>query len=135
MNKKIETACIIDDDQLYVFGTKRVMSLVNFCEEVIVYEHGLAAIEGIQQRIINSESLPDVILLDLNMPVMDEWEFLEELNKVEFDKKVVIYIVSSSVDPIDTEKAKKYESVKRYLLKPITSHEMSDLKEQLLQDF
>ncbi|MEO0405504.1 MAG: response regulator, partial [Bacteroidota bacterium] len=71
MIKQIETACIIDDDQMYVFGTKRVMSMVNFCKEVIVYEHGLAAIKGLQERILKSESLPDVILLDLNMPVMD----------------------------------------------------------------
>ncbi|PLB17916.1 MAG: Two-component response regulator [Flavobacteriaceae bacterium FS1-H7996/R] len=68
------------------------------------------------------EALPDVILLDLNMPVMDGWEFLEEFIslKPKLEKKIPIYIVSSSNDPADIMKAKSISEVTDFIIKPVT---------------
>lgn len=63
----------------------------------------------------------DVMFLDLNMPVMDGWEFLNEFIKIKnnLNKKITLYVVSSSIDPRDLERAKSFNLVTDYLIKPI----------------
>ncbi|MCO5949972.1 response regulator [Mucilaginibacter sp. RT5R15] len=73
------------------------------------------------------ENLPEVILLDLNMPVMDGWEFLDEFTKVPPAKKIIIYIVTSSIDPADVEKAKQYEAISQYIVKPVTVDNLKEI--------
>ena len=65
--------------------------------------------------------LPDIIFLDLNMPVMDGWEFLNEFLKIKnnLNKKITLYVVSSSIDPRDLERVKSFNMVTDYLIKPI----------------
>jgi CheY-like chemotaxis protein len=67
------------------------------------------------------DRLPDIIFLDINMPVMDGWEFLNEFIKIKnnFEKKITLYVVSSSIDPRDLERAKSINLVTDYLIKPI----------------
>jgi CheY-like chemotaxis protein len=70
---------------------------------------------------LTEDKLPEIIFLDLNMPVMDGWEFLGEFVKIKnnFDKKISLYVVSSSIDPRDLERAKSFNLVTDYLIKPI----------------
>jgi len=88
------------------------------CENILVFKNGKEAIEFFK----DSESLPDLILLDLNMPIMNGWEFLEEFNPInkELGKEPSLYVVSSSIDPVDSEKAKSIECVRDYISKPIS---------------
>jgi len=129
--KKIDIACIIDDDPIYVFGAKRVMELSKFCESYLIFHNGEDALNQLSAIIEagDEEALPDLILLDLNMPIMDGWQFLDEFSKIPCCKEITIYIVSSSVNPVDVEKAKEYSKVSDYLIKPIT---MKKLKELLM---
>jgi CheY-like chemotaxis protein len=127
--KKINIACIIDDDPIFVFGTKRIMKLSNFSESVIVYENGKVAYDNLKTIILANEPQPDVIFLDLNMPIWDGWQFLEEFTKIPNDYPITIYIITSSVDPSDVEKAKKYDEVNRYIVKPITNVELQKILE------
>ncbi|MDG2432160.1 response regulator [Flavobacterium sp.] len=127
--KKINIACIIDDDPIFVFGTKRIMHLSNFSESIVVYENGKEAYEKLRATILANEPQPDVIFLDLNMPIWDGWQFLEELTKIPNDYPITIYIITSSVDPADVEKAKKYDVVNRYIVKPITNTELQEILE------
>ncbi|MFC5284510.1 response regulator [Pedobacter alpinus] len=127
--KKIELACIIDDDPIYVFCTKRIMVLADFCESFLIFHNGKEALDRLSVIIQNDEHLPEVILLDLNMPVMDGWEFLEEFTKIPVAKQITIYIVTSSIDPEDVEKAKQYDNINNYIVKPVT---VEMLKEILL---
>ncbi|TCD01289.1 response regulator [Pedobacter psychroterrae] len=124
--KKVEIACIIDDDPIYIFGTRRIMELSNFCETFMIFHNGKEALDRLTAIISIGEKLPDIILLDLNMPIMDGWEFLDEFTKVPSKKEILIYIVTSSIDPADIERAKKYDDINNYLVKPIT---MATLKE------
>ena len=71
--------------------------------------------------------LPDAILLDLNMPVMDGWQFLDEFISLPITKEIHIFIMTSSIDPADIEMAGKYKVVKEYIMKPITTQKLDVL--------
>ncbi|WP_026935317.1 response regulator [Christiangramia echinicola] len=125
---KVDIACIIDDDPIFVFGTKKIMKLANFCNSFLVFHNGEEALNHLKPIIeSNNDSLPDVILLDLNMPVMDGWEFLDEFIKIPCEKEITIYIVTSSIDPIDMDRAKDYDNISNYLIKPISSQKLQEL--------
>ncbi len=128
--KKIEIACIIDDDPIYVFCTKRIMDLADFCESFLIFHNGKEALDKLSAIIQRNENLPEVILLDLNMPVMDGWEFLEEFTKIPASKTITIYIVTSSINPEDIERAEQFDNVNNYIVKPVTAEKLM----QILKD-
>lgn len=125
--KKIEIACIIDDDPIYIHCTKRIMQLADFCESFLIFHNGKEALDRLSAIINNGENLPELILLDLNMPVMDGWEFLDEFTKIPAPQKITIYIVTSSIDPADVERAKQYDDVNNYLVKPVTVNTLKEI--------
>jgi len=127
--KKVNSAFIIDDDDIFIYGTRRVMQELNFCENISVFKNGQEAIDGIKEHIKLGKELPDVILLDINMPIMNGWDFLEELAQTpNLNKnKVLLYLISSSVDPVDIDRAKKIELVTNYFIKPITPKQVKEI--------
>lgn len=127
--KKVNSACIIDDDDIFIYGTRRIMQEVRFCEDIIVFKNGKEAIDGMQNYLIEGKSLPDIIFLDINMPVMNGWDFLEEFTKIpNLNKgKVLLYVVSSSIDPSDLQRAKEFELVNNYILKPILPKQLHEI--------
>lgn len=129
--KKINIACIIDDDPIFVYGVKKVMNIINFCDNIMVFRNGQEALDNLKAIITSDDALPDVIILDLNMPVLDGWQFLDQFIKIPCKKKIVLYIASSSVDPADTLKAKSYEIVSDYIIKPISIKKLTSV----LNDF
>jgi len=112
--------CIIDDDTIYVSLLKKLIQLKKLCDNILVFKNGKEAIDFFK----DSESLPDLILLDLNMPIMNGWEFLEAFSPINKQLGNIttpnLYVVSSSIDPVDSEKAKKIECVRDYISKPIS---------------
>ncbi|WP_223170262.1 response regulator [Maribacter aquimaris] len=132
---KIETVCIIDDDPIFVYGTKVLLNHnCSFCTTVIVHENGQEALEDLTSMINKGEQLPDVIFLDLNMPVMDGWEFLDEFVKLPLENIPRLYIVSSSIDQRDIEKAHTYTIVKDFIVKPLSDAVLSDLFKTIEQE-
>ena len=127
MMKIINAVCIIDDDPIFRFGTKKLMESVQPSLSFMVYKNGKEALDDLILKIKSSESIPDVILLDLNMPIMDGWQFLDECLKNKLLEKIPIYIVSSSVDSRDIEKAKKYKIVNNYIIKPFSVSTIENL--------
>ena len=129
--KKIDIACIIDDDPIFVFGAKKIMQYADFCTAFMIFHNGEEALTNLQSIIRAGEKLPDIILLDLNMPIMDGWQFLDEFTKIKIQKEITIYIITSSIDPTDVERSKAYNKVDNYIVKPIT---METLKVLLQKD-
>ncbi|MFD1094409.1 response regulator [Salegentibacter chungangensis] len=123
MGQKVELACIIDDDKIYVNLVKKIIEIKKLSENLLVYKNGKEALDYFKNNLekMSEDRLPDIIFLDLNMPVMDGWEFLNEFVKIKnnFDKKITLYVVSSSIDPRDLERAKSFNLVTDYLIKPI----------------
>ena len=122
---------IIDDDKLTVKLISILVSKNKFCEEIQSFNNAQRAIDKLKQNASNNGVLPDAILLDLNMPAMDGWQFLDEFMLLPIKKEISIFIMTSSIDPVDIEMAKKYKIVKDYVEKPITSKKL-DLLSNLI---
>lgn len=125
--KHIDTTCLIDDDRIFIFAAKRILKATNFCNNFTIYNNGAEALTGLKAIIKSGQNIPDLILLDLNMPIMDGWQFLDEFVKIENSKKITLYIVSSSIDPADSEKAKQYEQITDFIVKPITKDALTKI--------
>ena len=124
---KFNDVFVVDDDKIFHFIIKKL--LLNNDINVIptFFENGMEAIEGLKTKLNNGEKQPDLILLDINMPILDGWQFLEEFKilKKLIKKQIVIYIISSSDNQYDIEKAKDYtEEVTDYYLKPMSGDEI-----------
>ena len=118
---------IIDDDKLTLKLMSILISKNEFCEEFQCFDNAQQAINKLKQNVLDDEILPDAILLDLNMPVMDGWQFLDEFVLLPIKKEISVFIMSSSIDPVDIEMAKKYKIVKDYVEKPITTKKLDVL--------
>lgn len=129
--KKISTICIIDDDPIFRFGTKKMMEAVHHHLDFLIYKNGQEAYDDLLPKLKLGSNLPDVILLDLNMPIMDGWQFIEEITKNPNAEKIPIFIVSSSVDTRDIDKAKTYKIVNNYIVKPFSVSKIQELLKEL----
>jgi len=130
-NQKDMITCIIDDDEIYLFSVKKVIEVNKFSEEVLEFRNGQEAIDFFSTCSDHSK-LPDVILLDINMPIMNGWEFLEAFKKITpaFSKKMMLFVVSSSVDTTDVDKARALSNVHDYLIKPMTASQLENIYHQ-----
>lgn len=124
----LSTICVIDDDKIYQLTFKKVVQATGFNHQILIFYNGEEAIIFLQNKANRPEELPDVIFLDINMPIMDGWDFMEEYIQIKprIGKQISIYMVSSSVDVRDLERAKAIAEISDYLIKPVT-------KEQLIQ--
>lgn len=128
---KFDLVYVVDDDPLYIFSMKKVLKLTEFCEDAKFFKNGQEALDELIPRLEEGD-LPDVMFLDISMPIMNGWELLDHLVKYPKAKEIKIFIVSSSIDPYDTGKSSSYEIVTDYVYKPITIEKMKELKKQLL---
>ena len=129
----LKTLTIVDDDDISVFLTTKIIEQTNLVDLIKVFGNGLDAINFLKENKNNVDALPDIILLDLNMPIMNGWQFLEEYNKLNptIGKKITIYICSSSISPDDITRAKTISEVSDYIIKPITKDKLIDLIKKL----
>lgn len=133
--KKFRKTLIIDDDPVCRFLTKALLSEINISEEIIELPHGRAALEYIQQNCLDGKDAthcPDWILLDLNMPIMNGMELLEELAALQQMELIhqSVTILTSSASPKDRAQTSRY-GVKGYLTKPLTEDGLGDLLSDL----
>lgn len=127
--KKVNNLYVIDDDKIYHFLLKSLLKQNGIEAKSTFFCNGQDAIDFIKQN-NDDENLPDLILLDVNMPIMNGWQFLEEFVKLvpQLPKRPVIYMISSSNNEVDIDRAKEFNgAVKDYFLKPICKEDIEKI--------
>ena len=125
----MKTIFLIDDDPVFVYLTKKIICSVNGGCEIREFADGELAIERLKQICDDNTSLPDIIFVDLSMPVMDGWEFLNEydLLRPKLSKPIELFIVSSSISPQEVERSKTYAAVSDFLIKPVAKGKIAEI--------
>ena len=123
---------IIDDDSIISFLAKKTIDASNVSSKIKDFKEGSDALAFLKEFCDVAEELPDIILLDISMPVMDGWHFLEEyallMPKM---SKNNLYMFSSSISQIDIERAKNNPLVKDYIFKPLQKQRFLEMLEEL----
>ncbi len=134
MSHKLNCIMLIDDDEDDNFFHEKAIVDNHLAETVIVKNSARKALEYIKAK---TEPLSDLILLDINMPVMTGWEFLDEYNQLEkeLEHKAIIIMLSTSINNIDVEKSKTWNFVSDYITKPLTKEKMEIIIDKYFKNF
>lgn len=125
--KKYRTVMLIDDNEIDNLINQKMIEAASITENIYTHTGAKSAIEflkNMEKLDVSDKVLPDIIFLDIDMPLMDGFQFLDEFEKLSAHTKgkCKIVMLTSSINPQDFNRSKKYENVKLYLNKPL-SHE------------
>jgi CheY-like chemotaxis protein len=120
---------LIDDDPVFVYLTRKIIGMTQYSCEITEFADGELAITYLNAFREKPESLPDIIFLDLAMPVMDGWEFLKQYAVIRpgILKNISLFIVSSSISPQEVEKSKSFREVSDFLVKPLGKRKIAEI--------
>lgn len=113
---------LVDDDSIFQFTATRLLESSKLAQNILHFENGAEALTFLREKALQKELLPDYLFLDINMPFVDGWMFLEDFTtlKSSLAKDISIYMVSSSIDPRDLNRAKSFSEVSDFIIKPIS---------------
>jgi response regulator RpfG family c-di-GMP phosphodiesterase len=122
---KYRNVFIIDDSEMDNMLNKMILEVADYSTNIATFSYPGSALQYLK-NIKSTEEVPDLIYLDINMPEMDGFEFMEEFEKLpsKVSRFTKVIIISSSDDPIDIEKASRYKSIVKYLKKPLNMKEL-----------
>lgn len=120
---------IIDDDTIYQYVSRKTLEATGHTSKIHICSNGEEACIFLENNMFNFNDLPDVILLDINMPIMNGWEFLEsyKLMKPKFSKDIQLFIVTSSINDQDKEYGKRFSCVQDYIVKPLAKDKILEI--------
>lgn len=131
---KYKSIMLIDDNEIDNFINEKLIKSYYFAENVYVHTSSKSALEFLKNievtiKDVPSDLIPSHILLDINMPILDGFHFLEEFEKFlpELKNKIKIIMLTTSLNPLDMEKSKNYKHVIKFLHKPLTESELTGL--------
>ncbi len=116
---------IIDDDEIVLLVERKILQRCGVDHEIFTFKSGEAALAFLKAEDKNQKFL---ILLDINMPVMNGWEFLLKMEGLERNENVFVIMVTSSIDRYDKQVAQKYKNVIGFIEKPITAENCQQIK-------
>ena len=132
--KKYKTVMLIDDNEIDNLINQRMIETAGIAEHIYTHTSAKSAIEFLrnmeQFEDVAQHVLPEIIFLDIDMPLMDGLQFLDEFQKLlkETKEKCKIVMLTSSINPQDIDKSKKYQHVKKYLNKPLSQRTLKNFK-------
>ncbi len=135
MQQMDEIVAIIDDDRVFQKVTWMKIERRNLARKVLMFSDGEQAIHFLEEKAASPDELPDIILLDLNMPVMDGWDFLDAFVRLrpKIGKQITLFVATSSVNPEDMRRAQQISAVSDYVVKPISDSSLNRLFSPLIQ--
>ena len=121
---------LVDDNDTDNFISKRIIEITNFSDAVIVKNSGKSALDYLEENKDIPESLPEIIFLDINMPIVDGFVFLYEYEKFnnEIKDKCRVIILSSSDNKRDIDKIVNNDYVIKFVTKPLTEKTLEEIK-------
>tara|TARA_R110001592_G_scaffold272340_2_gene539047 strand:+ start:5111 stop:5521 length:411 start_codon:yes stop_codon:yes gene_type:complete len=130
MKQKVKCILLVDDNEADNFYHKIVIERSEFADEVVSVAGGQEALEYIQLSLEGKKPSPDLIFLDINMPRMDGWEFLEEYAKLGKAKneRIIVVMLSTSKNPDYIKKANELDDVSEFTSKPLTTEYLEELR-------
>jgi CheY-like chemotaxis protein len=128
MNKCFNNVLLVDDDAVSNFINELTLQEMNFSNFIHVSENGKEALHYLTSALVESEKHPDLIFLDINMPVMDGFQFLEEFEKLPLKvrKSIRVIMLTSSNATLDISKAKRY-NINGYIVKPLCKSKLEEV--------
>lgn len=125
----VKNIFLIDDDKLFTFLLRKTIGLTGIPTSITDFLDGNKALTYLREHSGTPELLPDVIFLDLRMPIMDGWEFLDEYRNIApiLSKPNRLYVFSSSISSYDIERAKTNPNVTDFIIKPILKEKFVEI--------
>lgn len=122
---------LIDDDKLFLFLTRKTILATKKEVNLKEFTDAHVALNYLKEIVNNNELWPDIIFLDISMPIMDGWDFLDEYMKLDTNivNKPRIYIFSSSISPHDIDRAKSIGVVTDFIVKPLVKDKFIQILE------
>ncbi|EOQ86865.1 response regulator receiver domain protein [Leptospira yanagawae serovar Saopaulo str. Sao Paulo = ATCC 700523] len=124
MMNQVPKVFLIEDDLVTTFLIKTLMEKFSFASEICTFANGADALDALHK----SQNFPDFLFLDLNMPIMDGWQFLEAMQNSPHLSNIPTYILTSSIDPNDKSKSESFANVKGYLTKPLVLKDLEAIQ-------
>lgn len=132
MAGQINKVFLIDDDPLSNMISRSLLKKHHWQAETVIFQDGPSALAVLRKAAAEaSGAFPDIILLDMEMPAFDGWDFLNEYAQLpeSHTTQSLLYLLSSSINPNDIRKAQSYPSVKAYLTKPLTLASLNQIQQ------
>ncbi|SNY94939.1 response regulator [Flagellimonas pacifica] len=126
---EVNKVFLVDDDEIFRTAAEILIKSEGLTRTIEQYKNGLDAYNKLLELAGKINELPDIILLDINMPLMNGWEFLEELRMAPdlINDQVHIYILTSSIAPDDLNLSKEYGFIRGYITKPLTKADVNKM--------
>jgi CheY-like chemotaxis protein len=127
---RFKDVLLVEDDPITILVCDRIMKMNSFADKVKSCQNGKYALDYLREiSEINPAQAPQIIFLDINMPVMNGWDFLEEFESLKptLPRLPKIFILSSTVDPEDYKRAKSYGSVEDFISKPLSKENLDKI--------
>jgi len=131
MEAKINRVLLIDDSEIDTFVTRRLIECTGFSSDVLVRHSAIEALEYLKSP-LNSETLPEIIFLDINMPFMNGFEFIQAFDDLPESTKrhCEVIVLSSSYHTDDIEKMTSHPQVKKFITKPLSKEALNQIQEK-----
>ena len=137
MKKKLKNVLLIDDSESDNFYHARKIRNMGLTDNIHICYSGQEALEYLRSELEGAHPQPTLIFLDINMPGMNGWEFLEEYEKLEVSQQgeIVLTMLSNSIDARDQDKAKNYKTVRGYYSKPLSEDYLTSILKEHFLDY
>ena len=129
---KLNCILLVEDDDTTNFYNQFLIENLGLADQVAVTCNGQEALEYLQRAGTGDATTPDLILLDINMPVMNGFEFIEQYDQLPNDwkSKILVVMLTTSLHPNDVARAQQHPSIREYFYKPLLKEKLGELVEK-----